>query len=434
MGIDALLRPDPKILVVGGGGREHAVCWRLRRDRPTAAIYCAPGNPGIADVARIVDVDAGDIDELVGWADSEQPDVVVIGPEDPLIGGVVDDLQAIGIAAFGPTRAAAEIEGSKAFSSALVTKLGVPAPFHKTFDDPKAALAYVGNTTGDLVVKADGPALGKGVAVCRSPNEASEAIQRAMVDGAFGASGSRVVIQERLRGPELSLLALSDGKNFRTLGVARDYKPIGEGNTGPNTGGMGSFSPVHDASPELVTRVEHEIVGPVLDGLQREGRRYVGVLYAGLILTDKGPKVIEFNCRMGDPETQAILPVMETDFANLIHAVLAGRIDQVVVEPPTQAAVAVVLASEGYPGPVIAGRTIDGLDNIGHGLIFHAGTNQADGETLTAGGRVVAAVGVGDNIGMARDKAYSVAASVRFEGATYRCDIAADALSVIDAP
>ena len=434
MGIEALLRPNPKILVVGGGGREHAICWRLRRDRPTAKIYCAPGNPGIADVACLVDVGARDIGKLVGWADSEQPDVVVIGPEDPLIGGIVDDLQVIGIATFGPTRAAAEIEGSKAFSSALVTRLGVPAPSHKTFDDAEAALAYVGGTTGDLVVKADGPALGKGVAVCRSPDEASEAIQRAMVDGAFGASGSRMVIQERLRGPELSLLAISDGKIFRTLGVARDYKPIGEGNTGPNTGGMGSFSPVPDASPELVTRVEHEILGPVFDALRTEGRPYVGVLYAGLILTDEGPKVIEFNCRMGDPETQAMLPVMETDFANLIHAALAGRLDQIVLEPPNQTAVAVVLASKGYPGPVVANRTIDGLDSIDHGLIFHAGTNRVDGETVTAGGRVVTAVGVGDNIGMARDKAYSVAGSVRFEGATYRCDIAADALSVVDAP
>ena len=336
----------PKLLVVGGGGREHAICWRLRQDRPHAEIYCAPGNAGTADVARTLDIGAGDVADLVAWCRSERPDMVVVGPEDPLIDGLVDELQAIGVPAFGPTRGAAAIEGSKAFSSALVTRLGVPAPDHATFDNVDEALAYVEDEPGGVVVKADGPALGKGVIVCSTPDEAGDAIRRMMVDGAFGASGARVVVQERLHGPELSVFALSDGIRFRTIGVARDYKRIGEGDRGPNTGGIGSYTPVPDASAELVTRIEREIIAPVLAGLRAAGRPYVGLLYAGLILTADGPKVIEFNCRMGDPETQVVLPVLQGDFVDLIDAAVGGALDRASVGQPTQAAVAVVLTSK----------------------------------------------------------------------------------------
>ena len=418
----------PKLLVVGGGGREHAICWRLRQDRPHAEIYCAPGNAGTADVARTLDIGAGDVADLVAWCRSERPDMVVVGPEDPLIDGLVDELQAIGVPAFGPTRGAAAIEGSKAFSSALVTRLGVPAPDHATFDNVDEALAYVEDEPGGVVVKADGPALGKGVIVCSTPDEAGDAIRRMMVDGAFGASGARVVVQERLHGPELSVFALSDGIRFRTIGVARDYKRIGEGDRGPNTGGIGSYTPVPDASAELVTRIEREFIAPVLAGLRAAGRPYVGLLYAGLILTADGPKVIEFNCRMGDPETQVVLPVLQGDFVDLIDAAVGGALDRPSVGQPTQAAVAVVLTSQGYPGPSESGHPISGLDTVDTGLVFHAGTERRDGGVRTAGGRVLAAVGLGDDLGEARDEAYALAASIHFEGAGYRSDIAADAL------
>ncbi len=429
MGIDAR-RANPKLLVVGGGGREHAICWRLRQDRPHAEIYCAPGNAGTVDVARTLDIGAGDVDDLVRWAASERPDLVVVGPEDPLINGIVDELHDIGVPAFGPTRRAAEIEGSKAFSSDLVTRLGVPAPAHATFDDVEAALAYVEDEPGGVVVKADGPALGKGVIVCSTPDEACEAVRHMMVDGAFGASGARVVVQERLRGPELSLFALSDGQSFRTIGVARDYKRIGDGDQGPNTGGIGSYTPVPDAPAELVSRIEHEIIGPVLAGLRAAGRPYVGVLYAGLILTADGPKVIEFNCRMGDPETQVVLPVLQGDFVELLHAAVDGTLDRTRIRRPIEAAVAVVLTSEGYPGPSVSGRPITGLDDIDRGLVFHAGTERRDGVVRTAGGRVLAAVGIADDLGEARDEAYAIAGTIQFEGAAYRSDIAADALGV----
>ena len=429
MGI-AAQRADPKLLVVGGGGREHAICWRLRQDRPLAEIYCAPGNAGTADVARSLDIDAGDVGDLVSWARSERPDMVVVGPEDPLIKGVVDELQNIGIPVFGPTRRAAEIEGSKSFSSDLVTRLGVPAPAHATFDDVDAALVYVQRVPGEVVVKADGPALGKGVIVCRTPDEAADAVRQMMVDGAFGASGARVVVQERLHGPELSLFALSDGQSFRTIGVARDYKRIGDGDKGPNTGGIGSYTPVPDAPAELVSRIEREIVGPVLADLRAAGRPYVGVLFAGLILTADGPKVIEFNCRMGDPETQVVLPLLQGDFVELLQAAVDGTLDHTHIRPPNKAAVAVVLTSEGYPGPSVSGRAITGLGEVDRGLVFHAGTQRRDGAVRTAGGRVLAAVGVADDLGAARDEAYAIAATVQFEGVAYRTDIAADALGV----
>ena len=429
MGIDAR-RAAPKLLVVGGGGREHAICWRLRQDRPLAEIYCAPGNAGTADVARSLDIDAGDVGDLVSWARSERPDMVVVGPEDPLIKGIVDELQNIGIPVFGPTRRAAEIEGSKSFSSDLVTRLGVPAPAHATFDDVDAALVYVQRVPGEVVVKADGPALGKGVIVCRTPDEAADAVQQMMVDGAFGASGARVVVQERLHGSELSLFALSDGQSFRTIGVARDYKRIGDGDKGPNTGGIGSYTPVPDAPAELVSRIEREIVGPVLADLRAAGRPYVGVLFAGLILTADGPKVIEFNCRMGDPETQVVLPLLQGDFVELLQAAVDGTLDRTHIRPPNKAAVAVVLTSEGYPGPSVSGRAITGLGEVDRGLVFHAGTQRRDGAVRTAGGRVLAAVGVADDLGAARDEAYAIAATVQFAGATYRTDIAADALGV----
>ena len=422
--------PAPKLLVVGGGGREHAICWRLRQDRPHAEIFCAPGNAGTEDIARTLEIGAADIDDLVSWARSERPDLVVVGPEDPLIGGLVDELQAIGVPAFGPTGRAAAIEGSKAFSSALVTRLGVPAPDHATFDNVDEALAYVEDEPDGVVVKADGPALGKGVIVCGTPEEADAAVRRMMVDGAFGASGARVVVQELLQGPELSVLALSDGTTFRTIGVARDYKRIGDGNRGPNTGGVGSYTPVPDASAALVARVEREIIAPVLAGLRAEGRPYVGLLYAGLILTADGPKVIEFNCRMGDPETQVVLPVLQGDFVDLIDAAVSGTLDRVSIGPPTQAAVAVVLTSEGYPGPSESGHPIYGLDAADSGLVFHAGTERRDGVVRTAGGRVLAAVGLGDDLGEARDEAYALAASIHFHGAGYRSDIAADALGM----
>ena len=430
MGIDAQ-RADPKLLVVGGGGREHAICWRLRQDRPLAEIYCAPGNAGTADVARSLDIDAGDVGDLVSWARSERPDMVVVGPEDPLIKGIADELQNIGIPVFGPTRRAAEIEGSKSFSSDLVTRLGVPAPAHATFDDVDAALVYVQRVPGEVVVKADGPALGKGVIVCRTPDEAADAVQQMMVDGAFGASGARVVVQERLHGPELSLFALSDGQSFRTMGVARDYKRIGDGDQGAE---HGRHRKLHAGA--------RRARGACVAHRARNCRPSAGRPAGG------GTTVCRRALRRADPHGRR----SESDRIQLPHgrpgnsggprrptgglrgaSPGCGRRhtgSHANIRPPREAAVAVVLTSEGYPGPSVSGRAITGLGEVDRGLVFHAGTQRRDGAVRTAGGRVLAAVGVADDLGAARDEAYAIAATVQFEGVAYRTDIAADALGV----
>ena len=420
-----------RILVVGSGGREHALCWRIRRDRPEAELFCAPGNAGIAELATVVPIAADDIDGLLRWSIESRPSLVVIGPEDPLARGLVDALRRESIPAFGPTAAAARIESSKAWTAWLLSKHGVPAPESVTFDDAGLALDSVRDRPGPAVVKADGLAMGKGVTVCQSVAQAEDAIRACMVDREFGEAGARVVIQERLTGQELSVFAISDGVRHEIVGAARDYKRARDGDRGPNTGGMGSYTPVPDAPPELIDRISREIVGPTLQALRSEGVPYTGALYAGLMLTADGPKVFEFNCRFGDPEAQALLPTAKGDLVEAMSAAAAGELRPGSLAPGDRAAVAVVVASGGYPGGYETGFPIHGLDAVPDDvLVFHAGTERRGDECVTSGGRVLAVVGQGEAIEDARTAAYQAAGGIGFEHAFFRTDIAAAGLPV----
>ncbi len=423
-----------KILVVGSGGREHALCWRIRRDRPEAELFCAPGNAGIVGLATPVPIAAGDIDGLLRWSIESRPNLVVIGPEDPLVHGLVDALRRESIPAFGPTAKAARIEASKAWTASLLSKYSVPAANSMSFDDPDLAREYIRGRPGPAVVKADGLAMGKGVAVCESVGEAEDAIRACMVDRVFGEAGARVVIQERLTGQELSVFAISDGVTHEIVGAARDYKRAQDGDRGSNTGGMGSFTPVPDAPPELVDRISREIVGPTLRALRSEGVPYTGVLYAGLMLTADGPKVFEFNCRFGDPEAQVVLPTIKGDLVSAVSSAAAGELRPGSLEPGDRAAVAVVVASGGYPGAYETGFPIRGLDGVpDDALVFHAGTERRGHTFVTSGGRVLTVVGRGEAIEDARTAAYEAAGDISFEHSFFRSDIAAAGVPAVAA-
>ncbi len=415
-----------KILVVGSGAREHALCWRIRQDRPSAELFCAPGNGGIGMIAQRVKIAAEDVSGLTDWSRRERPELVVVGPEAPLALGLVERLRGAGILAFGPTSAAARIETSKAWAAELLQSHGIPAPDQAVFDDPDAAKSFIRAGGAGVVVKASGLAQAKGALVCRTVDSALRAVDRIMRERAFGAAGDQIVIQELLTGNELSVFAICDGVDFRVLGAARDYKRAQDGDAGLNTGGMGAYAPVADAPPALVQEVASKILGPTLAAMQAAGSPYHGVLYAGLMITAKGPRVFEFNCRFGDPEAQVMLPGLQGDLAAALKAAAEGRLGDVELAPGHQAAVCVVVASGGYPGSYETGFPISGVDQVPDGaLVFHAGTEVVEGELVTAGGRVLSAVGLGENVEAARDRAYELARAVRFEGAYFRSDIAA---------
>jgi phosphoribosylamine--glycine ligase len=420
-----------KILVIGSGGREHALVWKLARSERVTALWCAPGNAGIAEQAECVPVDAGEIERLAGFAAEKQVDLTVVGPEAPLCAGIADAFAARGLRVFGPTRAAARLEGSKVFCKQLLLKNGIATAAAEMFDDAGRARAGARRRGAPLVVKADGLAAGKGVVVAQSVAEADRAITEMMEQKVFGQAGDRVVIEECLAGEEASVMALVDGRSFKLLAAAQDHKRAWDGDRGPNTGGMGAYSP----TPAVEARWEgaiREIFQRTVSGLQADGIEYRGVLYAGLMMTAAGPKVLEFNCRFGDPETQAVVPRMDFDLVDALEATVTGGLDEVRLEWKQEAAVCVVLASGGYPGAFERGKPIEGLkaaaglDNV---CVFHAGTRRDErGRILTDGGRVLGVTGLGGDVGQAARRAYQAVERIRFDGAQFRRDIAARAM------
>ena len=421
-----------KILVVGSGGREHALCWRVRADRPDADLYCAPGSSAIAGIATTVSLAADDIPGLVDWSAANRPDLVIVGPEDPCALGLVDRLAEAGIRAFGPSAAATRLESSKVWTTELLDRAGVPIPDSAIFDSPSDAHDFVEDSVNPLVVKADGLALGKGVLVCDTPDEANAAIDTIMVERQFGDAGASVVIQERCYGPELSVFAICAGTSFRIIGSARDYKRAYDEDRGLNTGGVGAYSPVADADEALLQEVADRIIGPTLQAASDAGSPFTGVLYAGLMLTADGPVVIEFNIRFGDPEAQVILPTMRGDLVAAMLAAIDGDVTKVDLAPDGAAAVCVVLASGGYPGSYETGHIIKGLQALPAGVIaFHAGTETRDDGIYTAGGRVLGIVGTGPDVPAARKNAYAAVDHVTFQDSQWRTDIAATELATV---
>jgi len=415
-----------RILVVGSGGREHALAWKISRSPLVRELFAAPGNPGIARVAKPVALDTRDVDAIARFARENQIDLVVVGPEGPLVAGLADVVAKQGIAVFGPSAAAAEIEGSKAFAKDVMQAAGIPTAEYAAFTDLASAAAYARARGGKVVVKADGLAAGKGVVVCGDPAEAEAALRAMLVEGAHGAAGAKVVVEERLDGPEASCIAFTDGERVRMLAAAQDHKRIFDGDRGPNTGGMGAFSPTPNVGPDLLADVERAVLLPAVREMARRGRPFRGALYAGLMLTPKGPRVLEFNARLGDPETQPILMRMRNDIVPALLATARGDLSGVALEFDARAAVGVVLAAEGYPGKVTSGDAIEGADAAfpDDVQVFHAGTTRSqDGRVVTSGGRVLTVCALGDGLDDAARRAYEAIGRIRFRGMQYRKDI-----------
>ncbi len=425
-----------RILIVGSGGREHALAWKIASEAGVTEVICAPGNPGIAGVARTVPVAAGDVDALAALAARESIDLTVVGPELPLDRGIADLFASKGLRLFGPSRAAAQLECSKVFAKAFMARHGIPTARYRACESATDAHAMVesGELGFPLVVKADGLAAGKGVVVAPDRAAADAAIRAAMQDRQFGDAGARVVLEECLSGPEVSFFAVCDGRRAVPIGSAQDHKRAFDDDLGPNTGGMGAFAPSPLVDEPLRTRVMQEIVEPVVAGLRAEGHEYRGFLYAGLMLTCDGPKVIEFNVRFGDPEAQVVVPMVAGDLAPLLAAAADGALPDGAIGLQSGCRVGVVLASEGYPGSSPLGRRIDGLDDAAampDVVVFHAGTSRNDwGEIVTSGGRVLTVVGSGGTFEQAIGRAYTGVAAIRFDGVHYRRDIGRKALKV----
>jgi phosphoribosylamine--glycine ligase len=413
-----------KILVVGGGGREHAIIWKLAQSDKKPALYCAPGNGGIAALATCVPIAATDVDAMVDYAKKEAFDLVVVAPDDPLALGLVDALEAEGIRAFGPRANAARIEASKVFAKELMKKYGIPTAAYEVFDDPEKALAYLSRCPYPTVVKADGLALGKGVIICPTEADARDAVQKIMVERVFGASGAQVIVEEFIEGPEVSVLCFVDGEHIAPMVSSQDHKRAYDADRGPNTGGMGTFAPTPKYTPAVEAEVTRTILGPTVKAMAKEGAPFKGVLYYGLMLTKDGPRVLEYNARFGDPETQVVLPLLESDLIDIMEATIDGTLDALDIRWSGGACVCVVMASEGYPGPYEKGREITGLDALPEDiLVFHAGTKLSDSGVVTSGGRVLGVTARGADIASAREKAYAAVEKVRFAGAHYRRDI-----------
>lgn len=415
-----------KVLVVGGGGREHTIVWKIAQSPKVDKIYCAPGNGGIAELAECVPVKATDIDGIVAFAKEKAIDLVMVAPDDPLVMGMVDALEAEGIRAFGPRANAAIIEGSKVFSKELMKKYNIPTAGYEVFDDPCAALEYIKKGSFPAVIKAEGLALGKGVIIAQNLAEAEAGIHDIMEDKVFGESGNRVVIEEFLTGPEVSVLAFCDGKTVCPMVSAQDHKRAYDNDEGLNTGGMGTFSPSRLYDAAKAEECMKNIFLPTVSAMAAEGRPFKGVLYFGLMMTEKGVKVIEYNARFGDPETQVVLPRLKTDLVEIMEAVIDGRLDEIEIEWEDNAAVCVVMASGGYPVKYKSGYEITGLDKVEREedlTVFHAGTKREDGKILTAGGRVLGITAVAENLDAAIKRAYEGVAMVSFTDAHYRKDI-----------
>lgn len=418
-----------KVLVVGGGGREHTLVWKLRQSPRVTEIYCAPGNAGIARQATCVNISAEDIPSLLAFAREKAIDLTLVGPEAPLTAGIVDEFQAAGLKIFGPSRAAAEIEGSKVFAKDIMAKYNIPTAGYAVFTDPAEASAYIKKTGVPCVLKADGLAAGKGVIIASEMQTALAAVRSIMVDRDFGEAGARLVVEECLTGEEVSILAFTDGDTVVPMVSSQDHKRAFDNDQGPNTGGMGAYAPAPVYTPEVARRAMEEILVPMIRALKAEGRTYRGVIYAGLMVNGGEPKVLEFNVRFGDPEAQPVLSLLDTDLVEIMEAVLENRLDQIEIKWKPQASICVVLASGGYPGSYEKGKVIHGLDEVpGDIMVFHAGTAGKDGEIVTSGGRVLGVTATGPDIPSAIGKAYAAVEKIEFEGMHYRRDIGRKAL------
>lgn len=418
-----------KVLVVGSGGREHALCWKIAQ-RPDTEVYVAPGNIGMVDVATLVNIKVDDIAGLVDFAKAEEIDLTVVGPELPLTLGIVDAFQDAGLACFGPNKAAAKLEGSKAFSKELMKKYGIPTAAFDTFTDVEKAKAFVDEIGVPCVVKADGLAAGKGVIICMTREEADKAIEDMLTDHAFGDASATIVIEEYMVGPEVSVLAFADGKTVLPMVSAQDHKRIFDGDKGPNTGGMGAYSPAPVYTEALSAEVNKTIIEPTIAAMAAEGTPFTGILYTGLMLTEKGPRVLEYNVRFGDPETQPIMVRMKSDIVELFQACVDGKLDEATLEWHDEAAVCVIMASGGYPASSEKGVPIHGLDDIAaeEAIVFHSGTAEKDGEIVTNGGRVLGVTAKDATIKGAIDKAYAAVEKINFDHMQFRRDIGARAL------
>jgi phosphoribosylamine--glycine ligase len=415
-----------KVLVIGGGGREHALVWKIRQSRRVERVLCAPGNAGIAELAELVPIAADDVAGLRRFAAAERIDLTVVGPELPLSAGIADEFAAAGLRLFGPQRAAARLEASKAFAKELLRRHRVPTAAFEVFADAAAAARHVRGRGGAMVVKADGLAAGKGVLICRSPDEACRAIDELMRARTFGAAGDRIVVEDLLEGEEVSFMALTDGDTVLPLAPAQDHKRVFDGDAGPNTGGMGAYSPAPIVTPALHARIMEDVMVPVIRGLRAEGVVYQGVLYAGLMIVDGAPQVLEFNVRFGDPECQPLMLRLRSDLVELMECAIDGRLAGAAIDWDPRPAVCVVLAAAGYPGAYETGAAIEGLERLRawhDGVVFHAGTVRAGSRVVTSGGRVLGVTGIGADFPAAIAGTYRAIDAIRFEGMHYRRDI-----------
>lgn len=415
-----------KVLVVGSGGREHALVWKLAQSPDVTEIYCAPGNGGIGETAVLVPASATDIDGIVSFSKERRIDLVVVAPDDPLAMGMVDALEEAGIPAFGPRKNAALIESSKVFAKELMKKYNIPTAGYRVFDDSRKAMEYVMSAPLPLVVKADGLALGKGVLICHTREEAVAAVNGIMEEGKFGAAGKRIVVEEFLTGPEVSILAFTDGRTIKPMVSVQDHKRVFDNDQGPNTGGMGTFTPSRHYTEAIARECTEKIFKPTIRAMNQEGRKFKGVLFFGLMLTEKGPRVLEYNARFGDPETQVVLPLLKTDLLKIMLAVINEELDKVEIEWEQGAAVCVVMASGGYPGSYEKGHEIKGLDRLDNRsdiIVFHAGTKKEGDKFFTNGGRVLGVTARGNDVEEARQKAYDAVNFINFKNVHFRRDI-----------
>ena len=420
-----------KVLVVGGGGREHALVWKIAKSPKVSKVYCAPGNAGISEQATIVSIKANDLNSLLECALKEKIDLTVVGPEDPLTQGIVDLFESKGLFIFGADRKAAEIERSKAFAKEMMKKYHIPTAFYEIFDNPKEAVKYIRQQGAPIVVKADGLAAGKGVIICKTVEEAIQSVEKIMVEKIFGEAGNQVVIEEYLVGEEASYIAFTDGKTILPMASSQDHKPIFDEDQGPNTGGMGAYSPAPVVTEEVHERIIEKILRPIIYGMEEEGRTYKGVLYAGLMIHEGHPRVLEFNARFGDPETQPVLMRMKGDIVPILEACMKGTLSQHRIEWDNRPSVCVVMASKGYPGDYEKGKVIRGLREVSKmegAFVFHAGTTLKGDQVITNGGRVLGVTGLGEDIPRAIERTYQAVKKISWDGVHYRTDIGQKAL------
>ena len=420
-----------KVLVVGKGGREHAIAWKLAQDKNVKKVFIAPGNAGTTLVGENVDIAVNDFEKLAEFAENEKIALTLIGPEDPLAEGIVDFFSEKGLTAFGPSKKAAVIEGSKVFTRQLLQKHGIPSAEFKAFDEAEKAKQHLHEKGAPIVVKADGLAAGKGVVVAETIEEAEKTIDRMMVEKAFGEAGGKIILEEKLLGEEASYLVFSDGKNIKPMVSSQDHKRVFDNDKGPNTGGMGAYSPAPIVTKEMEKEILEKVMLPTVDAMKKEGREFKGVLYCGLMITEQGPRVVEFNCRFGDPETQVIIPRLESDLLPILQSCVNGTLAEQEVKWSNKACCCVAMASGGYPGKYEKGKEISGLEettNLSETIVFHAGTKEENGKVLTNGGRVIGVTALGESIKQSIDNAYKAVELISFEDAHFRKDIGQKAL------